>query len=176
MSNRRCHRRCAVLPRPDSYKTRRRDVRRQWWHRSRRNSAAVWLSTSGQRRGLESSFLLRFEALNLRSVPDSCVAGRTWRPTFPEDTSTSWRTPTGNLPRKNRHIKYQKWRAVGVPACQFFHNCDSCPAKPGGVSCKGSDSKALRAQSMCLSRGRQGGLRQLIHMPTIVPDAATQRQ
>ena len=176
MPCRRCHRRCAVVPGPDSYKTRRRDVTQQWWHRSRRDSAAVWLSTSGQRRDLESSFALGFEALNLRSVPDSCVAGRTWRPTFPEDASTSRRTPTGNLHRKNRHIKYQKLRAVGGPACQFFHNCDSFPGRPRGVSCKGSDNKELHAKSACFSRGRQGGLCQVINIPAIVADAATRRR
>ena len=176
MSYWRCHRRCAVSHRPDSYKTRRRDVTQQRWHRSRRDSAAVWFSTSGQRRDLESGFSLRFEAFNLRPVPDSCVAGRTWRLSFPEDASTSWRTPTGNLPRKNWHVKYQKLRAVGRPACQFFHNYDSLPGRPGSVSCKDSDIRVLRAKSMCLSRGRHGGLCQVIHMPTIVADAATQRR
>ena len=153
MPYRRRHRRCAVLPGPDSYKTRRRDVTQQWWHRSRRDSAAVWLSTSGQRRDLESSFALGFEALNLRSAPDSCVAGRTWRPTFPEDASTSWWTPTGDLPRKNQRIKYQKLPAVGGPARQFFHNCDPFHERPWGVSCKGCDNKALYARSTCLSHG-----------------------
>ena len=130
MPCRRCRRRCAVVPGPDSYKTRRRDVTQQWWHRSRRDSAAVWLSTSGQRRDLESGFSLGFEALTLRSAPDSCIAGRTWRPTFPEDASTSSWAPTGDLARKNRHIKYQKLPAVGLPARQFFHNRDSFPERP----------------------------------------------
>lgn len=148
MSYRRCQCRCAALPRPDSYKTRKRDVTQQWWHRSRRDSAAVSLSTSGQRRDLESSFSLGFEALNLRSVPDSCVVGRTWRPTFPEDASTSHRTPTGDLPRKNRHIKYQKLWAADPPARQFLHNRDSYPGRPVGVGCKDSDNKDLHAKPM----------------------------
>ena len=171
MSYRRCHCRCAVLPRPDSCKTRRRDVRPQWWHRSRRDSAAVWLSTSGQRRDLESSFSLGFEALNLRSVPNSCVAGRTWRPTFPVDASTSWRTPTGDLPRKNRHIKYQKLRRwVGLPV---NFSTTATPSREGhGVSCKDSDNKELHAKSTCLSRGSLSGLYQVIHIPASVAGAA----
>ncbi len=176
MSYRRCHRRCAVLPRPDSHKARKRNAKQQGWHRSRRDSAAVWFSTSGQRRDLESGFSLGFDALNLRSVPDSCVAGRTWRPSFPEDASTSWRTPTGDLRRKNRHIRYQKSPAVGGPVCQFFHNRDSWPGKPEVFSYKDSDTNVLRAIWLCLSRGLPSVLRHVIHIPTIRADAATQRR